>query len=266
MRTTISLLFIMFVMAGCADNDADVNGEDPNPPPPSILYNVINILPHDTASFTQGLVVHKGTLIESTGMPGTSWVGPVDPQTGRIDRKIDLPEEFFGEGITVMNNKIYHLTWTSHRGFVYDADTFKKLREFNYVMEGWGITNDGTNLIVSDGSSNLYYFEPDSIKLIKTINVTDNVGPVPNLNELEFIDGYIYANQWQTSYILKIDPASGQVVGRADFRGLLDDVKAKQPGINFTDNALNGIAYDTASKRIFVTGKRWPNLFEIRFQ
>lgn len=264
MKTIRLFSYAFFIAAGCTDIEPRLNAEVPAPPP-SILYQVVSVLPHDTSSFTEGLVFHNGTLIESTGMPGTSWMGPVDPLTGKIERKINLPQEFFGEGITVLHDKIYHLTWTSHKGFIYDANSFTKTAEFSYPMEGWGITNDGTHLVTSDGSNKLYYLQPDSMQLVKTIKVTDNVGPVSNLNELEFIDGYIYANQWQTTYILKIDTADGKVVGRADFRALLNEVEGKIPGIDFADNVLNGIAYDNVSKKIYVTGKRWPSMFEIKF-
>lgn len=255
------------MLNSCSDTDTGA-GENNNatPAPPTLMYNVVKVHPHDTASFIQGLAVSGGQLFESTGQYGTSWVGPLDLETGKIDRKISLPQEQFGEGITILNDKLYHLTWQNRKGYVYDLKTFNKIQEFSYMTEGWGITNDGSHLIMSDGSSNLYFFSPDSIRLVKTVGVTDNVGPVPNLNELEFIDGYIYANQWQTTYILKIEPSTGAVVGRLDFKQLENDVASKMPGADFAENALNGIAYDSLSKKIYVTGKRWPHLYEIKFQ
>ncbi len=257
------ILFVLTLLYSCGSNDSNSDSmDDSSASVPSILFQVVKKYPHDTASFTQGLVVHNGQLLESTGMPNTSWLGPLNLQTGEIDKKVNLAEQFFGEGITILNNRIYQLTWQNKKGFIYDAETFKKTGEFNYPTEGWGITNDGQYLIMSDGTSNLFYMTPDSVKLVKTLSVTDNYGPVPNLNELEYIEGFIYANQWQTPYILKIDPATGSVVGRLDFKKIQQELEASNPEMDF----LNGIAYDSASKKIYVTGKRWPALFEIRIQ
>lgn len=262
------ILSVILIITSCNNgNKPDVAaGEDPNPPPPTILFQVVKQYPHDTASFTQGLVVEKGQLYESTGLNGSSWLGPLDLQTGKINRKVILDDEYFGEGNTILNGKIYLLTWQNKKGFVYDLNTFKKLREFSYVTEGWGITNDGHNLIMSDGSSNLFFLNPDTLNLVRTLTVTDNYGPVPNLNELEYINGFIYANQWQTPYILKIKPEDGKVVGRLDFKNLEKDLEAKNPGFNFSDYVLNGIAWDSTAGKMYVTGKKWPTLYEIRMQ
>lgn len=263
----ISGFFVSMLAIACNDTPTE-QGSEPatNPAPPAILFQVVKQYPHDTASFTQGLIVEKGQLYESTGLNGSSWVGPVDISTGKINRKVDLAEEYFGEGITILNGKLYQLTWQNKKGFVYDAKSFKKLGEFPYVTEGWGLTTDGRNLIMSDGSSNLFYLHPDTLKVYKTLTVTDNYGPVPNLNELEFMEGYIYANQWQTPYILKIDPADGKVVGRMDFKNLEAELGARNPGFNFSDYVLNGIAYDSTSKKLYVTGKKWPTMYEIKVQ
>ncbi len=246
-------------------NSSDTNDESMDTSAnaiPNIMYQVVNKYPHDTASFTQGLIVENGTLLESTGMPNTSWLGPLDLETGVIDKKVNLPGQYFGEGITILNGKLYHLTWQSKIGFIYDPVTFKKIGQFTYPTEGWGLTNDGQYLIMSDGSSNLFYFTPDPVTHVKTLSVTDNYGPVPNLNELEYIEGYIYANQWQTSYVLKIDPSTGSVIGKLDLKKLQQEMQATDPQIDF----LNGIAYDSVSKKIYVTGKKWPALYEIRLQ
>ena len=260
-------LFSLILLSACNDTADNTSTEaETNPPAPTILFQVINQYPHDTAAFTQGLAIQDGIIYESTGLNGSSWVGPVSLQTGRIDRKVDLADEYFGEGITILNGKVFHLTWQNKKGFVYDLKSFKKLKEFSYVTEGWGLTNDGKDLIMSDGSSNLFYLNPDTLKVYKTVTVIDNYGPVPNLNELEFINGYIYANQWQTPYILKIDPADGKVVARMDFKNLETDLGSKNPGFNFSDYVLNGIAYDSVSKKLFVTGKKWPTMFEIKMQ
>lgn len=236
---------------------------------PVIQYAVVNKFPHDTSYFTEGLEFYKGQLFESSGgnadeSPYPSELGIANLQTGKVETKVKLDKtKYFGEGITFFNDKLYQLTWTSGVGFVYDANTFKKLGEFKLPSkEGWGLTHDSAHLIMSDGSSNLYYLTPDSLKLLNILRVTDNNGPVPNINELEYINGFIYANQWETPYILKIDPSTGKVVGRLDLDSLQNEASAIRPGAD----VLNGIAYDSASNKILVTGKRWPYLYEIRLQ
>jgi glutaminyl-peptide cyclotransferase len=264
----LAIAFFVTILGLASCGDADRNGstdETANPPAPLISYTVVNSYPHDTAAFTEGLLFYNGALIESTGSPedqnhNGTWIGPVDLKTGVADKKINLGRTIFGEGVTILNDKIYQLTYQTHKGFVYDAKTYKKLREFSYAGEGWGLTNDGKNLIMSAGTSNLYYIDPDSLKFISMLGVRDHNGPVPNINELEYIDGYIYANQWLTSYILKIDPATGNVVGRIDLSDLANRIKVTNP----TADYLNGIAYDSVTKKIFVTGKKWPKLFEIK--
>lgn len=259
----ILIIFIATLCASCNDSD-NTQGTDAVPPPPTIMYQVIGQHPHDTASFTQGLAMHDGKILESTGLHSYSWLGPLDVKTGRIDKKINLANEYFGEGITVLNGKIYHLTWQNKKGFIYDAATFKKIGEFQYPTEGWGLTSDSSRLIMSDGSSHLYFYDPSGFRLLKTLSVTDNYGPVPNINELEYINGYIYANQWQTPYILKIDTAEGKVIGRLDLQSIQKDLKAKHPYIDFSDMVLNGIAYDPQENKMYVTGKKWPALYEIK--
>lgn len=259
----VVLISGLVILLACNSTDSNNDSMDNSVVSvPSIMYQVVKKYPHDTASFTQGLVVHNGQVLESTGMPNTSWLGPVDLETGVIDKKVNLAEQYFGEGITILNDKIYQLTWQNKIGFIYDAKNFKKIGEFSYPTEGWGLTNDGHYLIMSDGSSNLFYMTPDSVKHVKTLSVTDNYGPVPNLNELEFIEGFIYANQWQTSYILKIDPQTGSVIGKLDLKKIQQELVAVNPEMDF----LNGIAYDSASKKIYVTGKRWPAMYEIKMQ
>jgi glutamine cyclotransferase len=174
---------------------------------------------------------------------------------------VALDTQYFGEGITIFKGKLYQLTWTHKKGFVYDVKTFKKLGEFTYNTEGWGLTHDSTSLIMSDGSSNLYYMDPATFRNTKIVGVTDRGSPVSNLNELEYIDSFIYANQWQTPYILKIDPSSGQIVGRLDLSALVHRMDSLAPGHDY----LNGIAYNPATKTIFITGKRWPFMYEIKF-
>lgn len=263
LTSALVLVFFMAISCGDSDQSADSDGNT-NPPPPTLSFTVVKVHPHDTSSFTQGLSSYNQQLYESTGNINTSWLGPLDLGTGRIDKKVNLPAEFFGEGNTVLNGKIYQLTWTNHKGFVYDLKTFKKLREFTYDTEGWGLTNDGKHLIMSGGTSELYYLDPETLQRTKTLTVTDNLGPVPNLNELEFIEGYVYANQWQTSYILKIDTANGNVVGRLNFRDVQNQLFKDDASFSESEKSLNGIAYDSTTGKIFVTGKKWPALYEIK--
>ena len=185
----------------------------------------------------------------------------VDINTGKIQRHVALDNKYFGEGITILRDTVYQLTWQEKTVLVYTLKDFKKVKEFPINTEGWGITTDGKELIVSDGSSNLYYYEPSTFRLLRTQGITEGGSLAFNLNELEFIDGFIYANQWQAPYILKIEPGSGQIVAKADVQKVWDRVKAIDP---FAD-VPNGIAYDTLNKKIYVTGKRWPELYEIQF-
>jgi glutaminyl-peptide cyclotransferase len=227
-----------------------------------IPYSIIKIFPHDKTAFIQGLVVEQGRLFESTGQYGTSWIAEVDIATGTQDKKIVLDKKYFGEGITILNNKIYQLTWQTKIGFVYDLKTFEKLSEFEYDREGWGITHNGKNLIASDGTDQLYFLDTLSLKPVSILKVKDGDKPSEKLNELEFIDGYIYANQWQTNIILKIDPASGNVVGRLDMAELAEKVFPLNPNAD----VLNGIAYEKKSKMLLITGKLWPAMVAVRFQ
>ena len=224
-------------------------------------YQIVKAYPHDTGAFTQGLIFVEGKLYEGTGQEGRSSVREVDLETGRILKKVDIPEQFFGEGITLLNGKIYQLTWQHQVGFIYNSQTLEKIGEFNYNGQGWGITNDGRSLIISDGSNRLKFLDPDSFRVTKTIAVTDGRTPIQQLNELEYVNGEIYANIWHDQRIVTIDPQNGRVTGWIDLTGLL------QPGAVQNEEAvLNGIAYDQAGNRLFVTGKLWPQLFEIKLK
>ena len=235
--------------------------------PENINFKVVNAFPHDTTSYTEGFLFHKGLLFESTGHTNTfassrSAFGPVDLKNGRIEIKAEIDKNrYFGEGVAFLKDRIYQLTDTTHIGFIYNADTYKKLGTFTYDGDGWGLTTNGNYLIMSNGSSNLYYREPSTFKIIKTLNVTDNNGPVQNINELEMIHGYIYANQWLTDNILKIDTVTGKVVGKLDLSSLKTEAKMKYP---FSEET-NGIAYDSVSNKVYVTGKLWPLIYEIQF-
>jgi len=269
-----SLFIISLLAFSIACNNSPTTSSEPaekNDNPVAISYTVINALPHDTNSFTEGLLFHEGMLYESTGHPPDDSVyastrslfGVVDLKTGKILVKAEIDKnKYFGEGIVFLNGKVYQLTLSTKIGFIYDAKTFKKLGEFTFpVSEGWGMTTDGTNLIMSDGSSNLSFVDPNNFRLVKIVGVNDNNGYISNLNELEYIDGFIYANHYQTNDIFKIDPASGKIVGKANFDALKNEAVHKYPG----SIEMNGIAYDSTTKKVYVTGKMWPNIYEIRF-
>ena len=266
-------LLILTLATACKDgsNSSENSGSIAEPvesnEPPVITYTILNVMPHDKDSYTEGFLMHDGKLFESSGATEDnektrSIVGIVDPATGNITVKAELDKKtYFGEGITILHNKLYQLTWTNRKGFVYDLKTFKKIGEFNIPSkEGWGMTTDGTSLILSDGSSNLTFMDPETFKTNRIQGVTDNNGPVGNINELEFVNGNILANVYQTSYIIRIDPNSGKVIGKADFSNLVKEVKSKNPEVDY----MNGIAYDSAKNKIYITGKLWPNIYEVR--
>ncbi len=225
---------------------------------PRYTYRVINTYPHDPGAFTQGLVYLDGVLYEGTGLHGASSLRRVDLETGQVWQQYDLPGEYFGEGIAILNDKIYQLTWQSQTGFVYDLTTFELLDQFTYPSEGWGLTHDGTRLIMSDGTATLYFLDPQTLKFTGQVLVHDGPNSIARLNELEYVEGQVWANVWQTDWIARIDPDSGQVLGWIDLNGLLAPEDRTQPV-----DVLNGIAYDAVGKRILVTGKWWPRLFEI---
>ncbi len=223
-------------------------------------YKIVKVFPHDPQAFTQGLVYYKENILyEGTGMWGESSLRKVDLETGTVLQIYRLPPELFGEGITIWEDKIIQLTWQHRRGFVYDRETFTLLKEFSYPTEGWGITHDGSRLIMSDGSATLFIWDPETFHEIGRIEVRDEHGPVVRLNELEYINGLIYANVWQTDRIAIIQPETGRVVGWIDLTGLL-----KPEDRSSRVDVLNGIAYDAQGDRLFVTGKYWPKLFQIQ--
>ncbi len=222
-------------------------------------YEVINTFPHDQKAFTQGLVFENGVLYEGTGLPGRSMLRKVELETGRVLKMHKLSPEFFGEGITIYGDNIIQLTYQENVGFVYNKDTFELLREFNYPTEGWGITHNGTHLIMSDGTPTLYFLDPETFEQVSRIRVYDRNGPVARLNELEYVEGQIYANIWGTERIAIIAPETGRVTGWIDVKGLLN----QQDYTEYVD-AFNGIAHDKKNGRLFVTGKFWPKLFEIK--
>lgn len=226
--------------------------------PKKLMYRVINTFPHDPQAYTQGLFYYDGYLIESTGQKGQSSLRRVELKTGKVVQSANLDNQYFGEGASLINGKIFQLTWTSRKGFVYDPKTFALIRTFDYMTQGWGLTTVDDKLVMSDGSNILYFLEPESFTEIKRIEVMDNNGPVFQLNELEFINGKIWANVYQTDKIVIIDHSSGAVEAEVDFSGLLKDAD-KHRNID----VFNGIAWDEKGNRLFVTGKNWPKLFEV---
>jgi glutamine cyclotransferase len=234
------------------------NRDCPAIAPPVYRYEVVRTYPHDPQAFTQGLVYHQGLLYESTGKYGRSSLREVRPETGEVVRHRRLRPRFFGEGITLYHGRIIQLTWKSQMGFVWNREDFNRLRSFRYRGEGWGITHDGARLIVSDGTSTLAFWDPQTFREIGRLHVREGDRPVTFLNELEYINGEIYANIWQSDRIARIDPDTGCVTGWIDLTGLLG------PRMMPEEAVLNGIAYDDAADRLFVTGKYWPRLFQIR--
>lgn len=233
-----------------------------SPVPSLFTYRVINAYPHDPKAFTQGLIYYQGDLYEGTGLKGQSSVRRVELTTGRVLQNQPLDGEYFGEGITLWKDHLIQLTWTSRIGFVYDRQTLEKIQEFSYATEGWGLTQDGTHLILSDGSSTLYFLDPETFRPIRTLSVHDQGTPLVYLNELEYINGEIWANVWTSDRLARINPESGQVTGWVDLSGLL--ASQNLPEQTHPDAVLNGIAYDPAGDRLFVTGKLWPKVFEIQ--
>jgi glutamine cyclotransferase len=268
----IILLLATLFIASCKDeqkqNETRDTTTDAPEPTPILNVSVVNQYPHDVAAFTEGLEYIDGVIYEGTGNYGESDIRKTELKTGKILQQQKMDAKYFGEGITVMNGKIYQLTYKEHTGFVYDQQTMKQLQTFSmFTSEGWGMTNDGKHIIFSDGTSNIYFMDPNTFKEVKRISVSDNFGPVSNINELELINGFIYSNQWQTDYILKIDTATGKVVAQANFANLR--TQAGIPPVNARTaegepENLNGIAYDKAGNRIFITGKYWPKLFEVK--
>ena len=268
-----SYVFVLLILSlSCGNPPSASNIVPPNTntakPAPAVVtydYEIVKTYPHDPKAFTQGLEFHDGVLYEGTGGKNDddffSSLRKVDFTTGKVLQKHDLGREYFGEGITILNDKIYQLTWREMTAFEYDLKDFKLLRELRYSGEGWGLTNDGTNLIMSDGTHVIRFVNPADFKTIKTIVVNDEKGkPVMELNELEFVKGEIWANIWQSGWIVRIDPATGKLLGRIDLNKLADEEQDK----NGNADVLNGIAYDAAGDRLFVTGKLWSRLLEIK--
>jgi glutamine cyclotransferase len=226
---------------------------------PTESYSLVEAWPHDRGAFTEGLVFWKGMLIESTGLYGHSTLRKVDLETGLVRQEVELPAQYFGEGIAVLGGRIFQLTWQSHRGFIYDLESMKPEGEFSFTGEGWGLTTDGRSLVMTDGTNRIRFLDPATFQVTRTIDVFAHGRPVDRLNGLEFVKGELYANVWQTEFVLRIDPATGRVLSSIDFVGILP------PSDHSSDtDVMNGIAYDSQGDRLFVTGKNWPKLFEVK--
>lgn len=230
-----------------------------NEPAPITGYEIVAVHPHDPAAYTQGLFWHDGSLYEGTGRYDTSSLRRVEPSTGEVLEQVALPADYFGEGIALLGDRIFQLTWLSKRGFIYDAATFERLGEFTYDTEGWGLTSDGTHLILSDGSDTLFFLHADDQQLVRTVRVQHEGRPLEDINELEYIDGLIWANVWHSDFVYRIDPDTGTAIDRIDFSGLLAGERPRD-----SEAVLNGIAYDPNSGHLFLTGKLWPKVFEVR--
>jgi glutamine cyclotransferase len=269
---SVALVSIVIISCSCNNNSRSIDEQNQQQTTtaaalPNIGYSIVNVYPHSTSSFTEGLEWNGDAFYESGGEYGKSFLAKVDLKTGNATQKIDLAKDFFGEGITKLNGKIYQMTYKEKKCFVYDAKTFTKLKEFTYEGEGWGMTNDGKQIIMNNGSNNLYYRDPETFLVKKVVPVkgvpTENEGKEVFINELEYVNGFIYANTWTRSFdkIMKID-STGKVVGVIDFTDVLERYASLEETQHV--DVLNGIAYDSIGKRFFITGKYWPKLFEIK--
>ena len=266
LKKALFLSLLVCCLSGFSCNSG--SGSSSNPPtnnpdgkPPVYAHEVVRSYPHKTDAYTQGLEYRDGKLFESTGREGESSLRLVSLDNGQVLDKVDVPIPYFAEGMTLLNGKVYQLTWQHQVGFIYDATSLSKIGQFNYGGEGWGLTNDGQSLILSDGTNQIRFLDPGTFKVTKTIAVSDGNRPVDKLNELEYVNGEIYSNVWHQDVIAIINPQSGRVTGWIDLKGLLAPGEVSDP-----EAVLNGIAYDAGSQRIFVTGKLWPKLFEIRIK
>jgi glutaminyl-peptide cyclotransferase len=272
----ILFVFVLVLFTLSCNNSEDKVSDKPVenvsssvPEASAIPYTIVNVYPHDTSAYTQGLEVYKGILLESTGRYGFSSLRKVDPVSGKVVQVKKMDSRIFGEGLTVLRDTIYQLTYREHIIYVYDPKDFRLIRQMNWSSEGWGITNNGKSLMITDGSEKIYIVEPSNLKLEKVISVSDNLGPLNNLNELEYVNGHIYANRYGNNFIVKIDLANGHVIGKMDFTDILK--KYSKADITYINNnadeaVLNGIAWDTVKKKMYITGKLWPNLFELQME
>jgi glutamine cyclotransferase len=254
-----SVVLFWVLLTGCNETGKTPSTEPAAKTVSTLAFDVVATHPHDTSSYTQGLVIYKGQLYEGTGQYGASALLKIDLPSGRSLQRTALDKAYFGEGITILNDTIYQLTWKEQKIFVYDL-SFKKIRTHNIDKEGWGLTNNGKELILTNGSGDLFFYEPRQMQLLRVQTVTEAGSPSFNLNELEFVDGYVYANQYTYPYVLKIDPATGEVVAKADLSRLWEQCRQ----LYSNTEVPNGIAYDSEQKKWYVTGKYGPLLFQIQ--
>ena len=273
LRTFKYLLLFTFILTitSCGNNIATSENNEVNEnaikAPTQLQYEVVKVYAHDTSSYTQGLEWYGETLIEGTGNYGESQLHKMDANMKSLGKKINLPKELFGEGITIFNNKIYQLTWKEHKVFVYNANTLQKEKELYWQYEGWGLTHNDTALIVSTGGSDIYMVDPNTFAIKKTIGVYNNYGYVSNINELEYVDGKIFANIYGQNEVVVIDPATGQIINNINFSNLLAQAGVKyDPTTIDVGYVLNGIAYQEKSKSFYITGKCWPVMVEIKLK
>jgi len=266
------LTLVALGLAGCGDRSHPAAAAEAPGAVPVYTYEVVHVWPHDPGAFTEGLSWLHGELLESTGIEGESDLRKVELQTGGLLQRVKLPPyrgangstlQYFGEGSVALGDKVYQLTWKTQKGFVYNLETLDLEKEFSYEGEGWGLTTDGHSLIMSHGTNQIQFLDPATFEVTHTIRVFTNGKPLNNLNELEYVKGEIYANLWQFQLVARIDPATGRLLGLIDFSNLLGP---KDYGGNPPPDVLNGIAYDAADDRLFVTGKYWPKLFEVRLK
>lgn len=275
MKQTIYILgWAAFMLVACNNHqqNTETTSEDNSsdtgeaiPAPATLIFNVADTIHHDNDAFTEGFEFHDGKLVESTGEYGKSSIRIYNPKGGSTEKRIPIKDsKIFGEGITFFRGKLYQLTYREHQVLVYDEKNFNQpIQRLTWPKEGWGMTNDGSNLLVSDGSSNLYYVKPEDFSVVKTLAVNSAEGAIDQLNELEFVDGYIYANRWHEDAIYKIDPNTGYVVGKMHFEGMLEHYLPSI--IRGEEDVLNGIAYDKQEKMLYLTGKNWPITFKVTF-
>jgi glutamine cyclotransferase len=253
----VAVLFLL--AASSRDLIAQIGHKVSANSPPEYTFTIVQAFPHDTSAFTQGLAYSDGFLYEGTGRKGQSSLRKVRPETGVVVQQANLGSEFFGEGITIVKGRVFQLTWTSQIGFVYDLNDFHLLRKFSFSGEGWGLASNGREVFLSDGTSQIRVLDSESLHEKRRLKVHDGATPIDQLNELEFVEGQIFANIWHSNRIARISPQSGEVVGWIDLTGILSSVFHLE-----AEAVLNGIAYDPVGKRLFVTGKLWPRVFEIR--
>lgn len=268
MKKYVAVFILLFFISCHNDSTNNTTVEDvSNPAPPTLSFQMIKEYPHNPTYFTEGLIWHNNALYESTGEEGESRLIKTDLNTGKEEQKVDLPAGDFGEGIAIIGDTLYQLTYRNNKAYAYDVKTFKKLKEFSFLHEGWGMTTDGKELIMSiGGGSNLYFVDPQTFKVKNILSVSDNYGPVNSINELEYVNGAVFANVWHEKKLIKINLQTGKVEGVINIGDILAQAgkRIDESREDKSESVLNGIAFDSAKNSFYITGKRWPSIFEIR--